>query len=85
MLQHDLLEVMIPVIRKHFEADCFGEKDMPNLYRTAANLESAREDYYIGESLRESFLETPPKGIRRTRIEKMSTRELIDLGYELSC
>ena len=80
-LQHDIFEVLIPVMRKHFAVDAFGKKDMPNLEKILCDLESYRDDHYLYEHantvLRKRFLENPPRGVTKAEILKMSPEDLI--------
>ena len=46
-LQHDLLDALVPVIRKHFRVDAYGRSDMPDLERIICELENFRDDHYI--------------------------------------
>lgn len=47
-LQHDLLDALVPVIRKHFKVDAYGRRDMPDLERILCELENFRDDHYLG-------------------------------------
>ena len=81
LLQHDLLDALAPVIRKHFAADAFGRTDMPNLEKVISDLENYREDYYrnlYAETvLRKRYSEKPPQGKTKEDILSMSTDALI--------
>lgn len=83
LFQHDLLEALVPVIRKHFKTDAYGQEEMPNLEKVILDLEYYREDHdlqiYADEVLRKRFLENPPLGKTREDILAMSADELIDL------
>lgn len=83
LLQHDLLDALAPVIRKHFAADAFGRTDMPNLEKVISDLENYREDYYrnlYAETvLRKRYSEKPPQGKTKEDILSMSTDALIAL------
>lgn len=46
-LQHDLLDALVPIIRKHFRVDAYGRRDMPDLERIICELENFRDDHYI--------------------------------------
>lgn len=46
-LQHDLLDALVPVIRKHFRVDAYGRRDMPDLEKIICELENFRDDHYI--------------------------------------
>lgn len=85
-LQHDLFDALIPVIRKHFEVDAYGQKDMPNLIKIIVDLESYRDNHYeklyAEEVLREKYLKKPPKGKTKADIRRMSADALIDLDME---
>lgn len=81
LLQHDLLDALVPVIRKHFEVDAYGRTDMPDLERIIYELESFRSDYYLHlyaeEVLRKKFLECPPHVKSKVEIRRMDVEELI--------
>lgn len=83
LLQHDLLDALTPVIRKHFAADAFGRTDMPNLEKVISDLENSREDHYLNlyadTILRQRYLEKPPQGKTKEDILRMSTDALIAL------
>jgi len=83
LFQHDLLEALVPVIRKHFKADTYGQEEMPNLEKVILDLEYYREDHdlqiYADEVLRKRFLEKPPLGKTREDILAMSADALIGL------
>lgn len=65
LLQHDLLNALVPVIRNHFKMDAYGRNDMPELERIIYELENFRDDHYMHlyaeEVLRNKFLEHPPR------------------------
>lgn len=86
LFQHDLLDSLVLVIRKHFNADAFGRKEMPNLEKIINDLENFREDHYLHiyaeDVLRKRFLETPPLGKRKADIYRMSAEELVDLDMD---
>lgn len=81
--QHDLLEALVPVIRKHFKADAYGHEEMPNLEKVIVDLENFREDHYLqlyaDNVLRTRFLENPPHGKTKEDILKMNADALIAL------
>lgn len=83
LFQHDLLEALVPVIRKHFKADAYGQEKMPNLEKVILDLEYYREDHdlqlYADEVLRKRFLENPSLGKTREDILAMSADALIGL------
>ena len=83
LLQHDLFDVLVPVIKKHFKVDAYGRKDMPNLEKIIYDLENSRDEYYTNlyaeEVLRKKILEQPPIGITKADISKMNTEDLIAL------
>ena len=85
-LQHDLFDALIPVIRKHFDVDAYGHKDMPNLEYILVDLENYKENHYLHlyaeEVLREKFLKNPPHGISKREIRKMNADELISLDMD---
>ena len=86
LLQHDLFDALVPVIRKHFKVDAYGRNDMPNLEKIIFDLESFREDYYLHlyaeEVLRKKFIKQPPIGKSKTDIRRMDAEELIALDME---
>lgn len=86
LFQHDLLDSLVPVIKKHFNADAYGRKEMPNLEKVINDLENFREDHYLRiyaeDVLRKRFLETPPLGKTKADIYRMSAEELIDLDMD---
>lgn len=86
LFQHDLLDSLVLVIRKHFNADAFGRKEMPNLEKIINDLENFREDHYLHiyaeDVLRKRFLETPPLGKTKADIYRMSAEELVDLDMD---
>lgn len=83
LLQHDLFDAMVPVIRKHFKVDAYGRNDMPDLEKIIYELENFRNDYYLHlhaeEVLRKKFLENPPKGKSKAEIRRMDAEGLIAL------
>ena len=85
-LQHDLLDALVPVMRKHFNVDAYGRKDMPNLMRIIIELENYRNNHYIElhaeNVLRKKYLENPPKGKTKSDIREMSVDDLIWLDME---
>lgn len=87
-LQHDLFDAISPVIRKHFEVDAYGRKDMPNLERIVNDLENYHEDYYqdlyAENILRKKFLDDPPLRKSKSEIRRMNTDELIFLDMEIN-
>lgn len=83
LLQHDLFDALIPVIRKHFKVDAYGRNDMPDLEKIIYELENSRDDYYLHlyaeEVLRKKFLKNPPQGKSKTDIQRMDAEGLIAL------
>lgn len=83
LFQHDLLEVLVPIVRKHFQVDAYGRKNMPDLEKIIYDLENFRENYYLqmyaNEKLREKYLKHPPRGKTKSDIQKMSAEDLIGL------
>ena len=83
LLQHDLLDSLFPVIRKHFQVDAYGRKDMPDLEKIISDLENFRDDHYLHiyaeEILRKRFLDHPPLGKTKVEIYRMSAEELVGL------
>lgn len=88
LLQHDLLDSLVSVIRKHFTADAYGRKEMPDLEKVINDLENFREDHYLhiyaDEVLRKRFLENLPRGKTKAEIYRMSAEELIGLDMDAS-
>lgn len=86
VFQHDLFEAIIPVIRKHFNEDAYGRKDMPNLEEILCQLENAHEEHHLNkyaEKIREEFLKHPPMGKSKSDICKMNMNELIALDIHI--
>ena len=83
LLQHDLFDALVPVIRKHFKVDAYGRNDMPDLEKIVYELENYRDDYYLHlhaeEVLRKKFLENPPPGKSKAEIRRMDAESLIAL------
>ena len=83
LLQHDLFDALVPVIRKHFKVDAYGRKNMPDLEKIIYDLENFRDDYYLHlhaeEVLRRKFLKQPPAGKSKADIRKMNAEDLISL------
>ena len=84
----DLFYAIIPVVQKHFSADAYGQKDMPNLERIIFELENYHEDYYLHQYaedvLRKNFLKDPHKGKTKADIYKMTSDDLIALDFSLN-
>lgn len=88
-LQHEIFDSIIPVIKKYFIEDGYGQKGLLDLDKIVFNLENYRDDYYeslyADTILREKFAENPPHGVTRKKILSMSPEELIGLDlYEQS-
>lgn len=87
LLQRDILEALVPVIRKHFDMDVYGRRDMPDLERIIDALENFRENHYLRiyaeEVLRKRYMESPPPGKTSDDIRKMEPDELIDLDMDI--
>lgn len=83
LFQHDLLEALVPVIRKHFKADAYGHDEMPNLEKVILDLENYRDDHdlqiFAENVLRKQYAENPPSGKTREDILAMSADALIAL------
>lgn len=86
MFQHDLFKSIIPIIRKHFKADAYGHKEMPNLEKILFELENHREDYYLHlyaeDVLRKKYLTAPPQGLSKREIQNMDAEALIALDMD---
>ncbi len=88
-LQHEIFDSIIPIIKKYFIEDGYGQMGLPNLDKIVFDLENYRDDYYeslyADTTLREKFAENPPHGVTRKKILSMSPEELIRLDlYEQS-
>lgn len=83
LLQHDLFDALVPVIRKYFEVDAYGRRDMPDLEKIIYELESFRNEHYLHlyseEVLRKKFLECPPRGKSKAEIRRMDAESLVEL------
>lgn len=86
--QIDLFEAIIPVIRKHFKTDAYGNEEMPNIEKVFFDLDCYRDNHYLhlyaDNVLRKKFLENIPSGLSKTKILKMSPEELIDLDIQFN-
>ncbi|RHN00973.1 hypothetical protein [Dielma fastidiosa] len=86
LLQHDLFDALVPVIRKHFFVDAYGQKDLPHLEKIICDLENFCDDYYqrlhAEEVLRIKFLEHPPCGKTKADVLRMSAEDLIALDMD---
>lgn len=80
-LQHDIFESIIPVLRKYFDEDGYGQKGLPNIYKIIFDLENFIDNYYetlyADTTLRARFAKNPPHGITREEILQMSPERLI--------
>lgn len=78
---------MVPIIRRHFSEDAYGNKDMPNLESIIAQLDSYHDDYYLHQHankiLRNKYLAHPPKGYTKHQISTMNEDALICLDMNL--
>lgn len=88
-LQYAIFNSIIPVLKKYFNEDGYGQKGLPNIERIIFDLENHRVDYYVSQYantiLREKFIENPPHGFSKEKIRSMSSDELIGLElYEQS-
>jgi hypothetical protein len=85
--QKELLEAIYPIVRKYFDIDGFGKKDEIEAQWVFAALDNSKDDYYeeqwANTTLRQSFLENPPDGYTKEKINKMSTSDLIGLSMNL--
>lgn len=88
LLQHDLFEAIVPVIRKHFKVDAYGRKDMPDLERIINELETLRDEHYLHlyaeEVLRKKYIENPPHGKTKSEIKKMTVEGLIAFDMHIN-
>ncbi len=86
LLQHDLFDALVPVIRKHFFVDAYGRKDLPDLEKIICDLENFRDDYYLHlhaeEVLRKKILEHPPCGKTKADVRRMGAEDLIALDMD---
>lgn len=82
-LQHEIFDSIIPIIKKYFVENGYGQKALVDLNKIVFDLESHRDDYYesiyADTILREKFAENPPYGYTRKKILSMSPEELIGL------
>jgi len=82
-LQYEIFSSIIPVLKKYFNEDGYGQKGLPDIERIIFDLENHRDDHYLSlyadTKLRDKFAENPPKGITREKILLMSPDELFGL------
>ena len=82
---YELFYSIIPIILKHFDCDGYGNAEMPNCERILFELENMKdrqeEGIFAEEVLRGQFLASPPPGVSRDRIRRMTADELLALDY----
>ena len=80
--EHDLFSAMIPIMRKYFKKNAYGEEDAWAFYRIIYDLENYKEYHdeleYADTTLRQYYIENPPKGLSKAQIKNMSSQEIID-------
>ncbi len=85
--QYELFNAMIPIIRKHFTVDAYGNTDPYSFENIINDLENYKEHHdeleYADTILREQYIEHPPKWIKKEQIEKMSKEDLLNLHIDL--
>ncbi len=85
--QKELLEAILPVVRKHFKSDVLGNENYNEDDRIIVELENSLEDHYLYMSadttLRQQFLDNPPEGYTKKQIEELTPEELIGLDLYL--
>lgn len=86
-LQYELFNSIIPIMRKYFKQDGYGNKTMPNLEKILFDLEDFRDNYYehlyADTILREKYMNNPPLGISKKKIQNMSSDQLISLDLDM--
>ena len=86
-LQHELFRSIIPIIRKYFKQDGYGNKTMPNLEKILFDLEDFRDNYYehlyADSMLREKYINNPPLGTSKKQIQNMTPDQLISLDIDM--
>lgn len=85
--EHELFNVMIPIIKKHFKVNAYGQ-DGPFAFMGIINdLEDYKEQHdmleYAENVLRPKYIENPPKGLTKTDITKMSSQDILDYDIAL--
>lgn len=80
--EHDLYCAMIPVVRKYFKKNAYGEDDALAFYRIIIDLENYKEYHdeleYADTTLRQYYIENPSKGLSKAQIKSMSSQEILD-------
>lgn len=85
--QYELFDTMIPIIRKYFTEDAYGKKDRYSFESILIDLENYKEQHdeleYADTTLRQRYMEHPPKGLTRDTIAKMSKEALLNFDIDL--
>lgn len=86
--EKELYEAMIPIIRKYFRKDAFGNSDSSAFYGILSELENWKDHHddliYADTVIRKKYLDNPPKGLTKSKIEKMSSQDILDYDIGLS-
>lgn len=86
--EKELYEAMIPIIRKYFKKDAFGNGDSSAFIGILSDLEHWKDSHddliYADTVIRKKYLENPPKGLTKDKIIKMSSQEILDYDIGLS-
>ena len=85
--QHDLIDVITPIMFNYFTKDAYGHDAYPDFYKPQFDLEDFRDNFfdrqYADTTLREKFIRNPPRGYSVEQIRRMSPDKLIDLDMDL--
>lgn len=85
--QYELFNAMIPIIRKHFKEDAYGNTDGYSFESIINDLENYKENHdeleYADTILRQRYIAHPPKGLTIEKIKKMSKEELLNFDINL--
>lgn len=85
--QYELFEAMIPVMRKNFQENAYGETDKYLFEYILVDLDNYKEQHELLEFadsiLRDRYIAKPPKGLTPKMIKKMTAKELLDFEEKL--
>ena len=85
--QYELFNAMIPIIRKHFKEDAYGNTDGYSFESIINDLENYKENHdnleYADTILRQQYIAHPPKGLTIKKIQRMSKEDLLDFDINL--
>lgn len=85
--EHDLFDAMIPIIRKYFKKNAYGNDDVLAFESIIIELENYKENHdlleYADKTLRKKYIDNPPKGLSKADIQSMSSQAILDYDEAL--